>query len=1756
MKHIQRLSALLLTLVILVGLLAPAAQAAVGNIALPTADCEEVVFDYGKTVSVPIATIQKHITLINSITVSGFVGITLTGSNSQILTAAPSGVYCTNADTDKSVTTAQGTLVRTSTDLQYTPTEFQDQITRVYAVFSLSGSDNAKYILVEVRFIPAAMMYYEAEDFASEINTYDTTDGGATNTAWRTVNDSTGYGNTTQSADYVGETNFSPSYDKKHIAAGAFFSDFDGTGNANRYSLDPVYESVTTGTLGNFDNANYWTGSGSDSVNTDSGLYTMTLAANSTTHFMQTTTNKGNVTSSPLSLRPTHDDIFEIRFKLSDVSCTSTPILNLHIATASSANVNRSKSYTLNTDQVNNGDFITINGKMMDFGNYRAATMVYSIRIELTGMQSISGSKLIVDYIYLGPQEGVLLPITAAENGLYFGFEGGITHTDPKSTKAVASADYSSRSNWYTDGASTLTVGSGVAKLVDKITDQDTKYSYNFLQPAPDGDDGKDITYTCTGDDIFVICFKTTKVGRIVSGNNSKAKIRLEYRTSKSDTIVDAKAPGANFTLEESKSDYIIKTFKLGLDEGTVLKTIRPTFYFVQECTFSIDYFYLVPNDTYTDNNADNKYFIDFTRTMNERVHTTRNAYGHQRLTYYDSDGIWTYNSGYVEEPSISSGCLVIKDANTTSLAGNYRDSIYARLKNLHLDPDKPHYLQIRMRIDPVTSGGKVTKGTGNPNFYLSYYVQGKNDGDKKEGAYNSTSVSINLDDRVSKGWFTINFKIGNNTEFNAAATDPQKWLVDIAPVLAGTQGAKLTIDYIYIGVPVVSNPGTNGNPTADHLYFGFRNNISDKTYDKTTHVYHSNNIYGGYNFDTAGNGGNWATNTEASASAKDYTITNGDLGLLSLNVQANKPAYNIHGPYLFTTNKNGSYGANNKDLVALRYHPQENSVFQIRFRLNGCTVQSGQVPKLVFLFNGYDAANTFKYYGNYTYNERYFVPTEDFQTITIPLSSDFCNMAIITNIGMRFQYIQNGKVDIDYIYIGPISNTDPTYGNDSSYADDAKLSNAKSLLAEGKGVRLDPTQEQLDAGTYTPAKAYTETIFSFKGTGFDIISRTGPAQGAIRVSIYDAPNANTLTIDNLVKSMTVNNKGDRELYQIPVVSVQGLTYGTYYVKIAVNKEVTYGHPALDRGKEFYFDALRIYDPLNVYGSSPSADQVIARVAYNDHNEFFSFIKEIREQLLSVSDFSKVTFDSSTSGAIFVDSTSATDLTVKDYNKIGPKNEVYLAPGQAIAFKLTLDTTTNKPPFSIDIGAKSILGDATTLSAGFVTTVDTSATGLAALSDIKQNISTSTAMYYPLNLRHLNHTANNYLVIYNSYTGDNTTEHILSITDLKICYRNSTNADIPKDDDVTPDASEVVPNDVDLGEKPAMRTPEVAEEYYDTTSFEVDAMTLTAAEVFIESLIETPLDPDPIELDGLRISHSLDLASDISLNYAIPVSALEEYDSFRLEITVPKYEARTFVGFTTQTPEPVEKNGYYYFTVDGLTAVNMMDELEATLYTVKGNQLYYTPTDVYSIATYAFSQLGKEGASPALKTLCADLLLYGSKAQTYKYYRTDTLAEEWMDEKELSNCTDPETVTFGNNNIVLEDLEAPSVVWMGKTLTLESRVGIRYIFDVQNYAGDVSDLTLRLIYVDHSGEEKIVTLTDPTLYREDRAWYSFDYYGLLAAELRTVVDAQVMEGKAPVSCTLRYSPDTYGNNKTGDLGILCRALFAYSDSAKAYFETK
>ena len=309
------------------------------------------------------------------------------------------------------------------------------------------------------------------------------------------------------------------------------------------------------------------------------------------------------------------------------------------------------------------------------------------------------------------------------------------------------------------------------------------------------------------------------------------------------------------------------------------------------------------------------------------------------------------------------------------------------------------------------------------------------------------------------------------------------------------------------------------------------------------------------------------------------------------------------------------------------------------------------------------------------------------------------------------------------------------------------------------------------------------------------------------------------------------------------------------------------------------------------------------------------------------------------------------------------------------------------------------------------------------------------------------------------------------------------------------------------------------------------------------------------EVDSsIKILHTLNLASDISINYVVDAASLAAYDIFYLECTLPVYSGNVQTGTKTVTVYPLKNGNYYYFTLTGVTAVQIGDMVDAVLHMEKGGVESVSATDSYSVASYAYSQLSKTNASATLKTLCADLLRYGSAAQTFKGYRTDALADQAMTAEEKAYLSDVSAVEFGNNNAVLNDLAAPSVTWAGKGLNLESKVVIRFIFDASAYTGSVNDLVLKLSYVNYKGETVNAEIPAPVIYNSAKNQYAFDFDGLLAAELRTVVTAAVYAGNTQISASTTYSADSYGNGRTGNLGALCKALVAYSDSALAYFK--
>lgn len=297
----------------------------------------------------------------------------------------------------------------------------------------------------------------------------------------------------------------------------------------------------------------------------------------------------------------------------------------------------------------------------------------------------------------------------------------------------------------------------------------------------------------------------------------------------------------------------------------------------------------------------------------------------------------------------------------------------------------------------------------------------------------------------------------------------------------------------------------------------------------------------------------------------------------------------------------------------------------------------------------------------------------------------------------------------------------DAVYGYDAAYADSTKLSMGSAQMVTVKSEMY----EKNDTTTTWPTATFT-----FKGTGFDVISLTNNKSGSISVKVY-AVNSNgteTQVKGTLVNNYygyelkdgawTVNSNADT-LYQIPVIKIGDLDYGTYKVVITA----AYAPYADTNGKNqysFWLDAIRVYDPMG----KDNGD-------YAQDGEGYPQYIKLHDALVK---------NGAQSNALFID--GGVNAKVDTYKSFGPNNEVYLATGQAITF--TVPGGDNIA--SIQIGAKAPNGKA----AQMVVTGGT---------DLNQTLNTATEMYYEISK------------VGDSFTITNMGEGLLSLTNLKITFK-------------------------------------------------------------------------------------------------------------------------------------------------------------------------------------------------------------------------------------------------------------------------------------------------------------------------------------------------------------------------------------------------
>ncbi len=300
-------------------------------------------------------------------------------------------------------------------------------------------------------------------------------------------------------------------------------------------------------------------------------------------------------------------------------------------------------------------------------------------------------------------------------------------------------------------------------------------------------------------------------------------------------------------------------------------------------------------------------------------------------------------------------------------------------------------------------------------------------------------------------------------------------------------------------------------------------------------------------------------------------------------------------------------------------------------------------------------------------------------------------------------------------------------YGTDDAYAD-------STTFSMGSAHKVTVTKAMFEtwkADANKQLSDWPQATFTFKGTGFDIISLTDNTSGAIYVDIYKG----TDTSKDAVVGYVVNNyygysydketdtwtpapsaSSNNALYQIPVIKAKGLEYGEYTVVVTCVYSNFYDKTG--KGEySFWLDAIRVYDPLGKDNEN-----------YVKDKEGYPQFIELSEQLRK----------SNFNGLVFIDGKEEAEIT--DYKNYGPNHEVYLAKGQALAFSLSnLNNVA-----SVQLALKAVNGPVSYTINGEAKTVDTATDMYYDITDVAKNGGT--------------------VVITN--TGDN----ILSLTNVKVTF--------------------------------------------------------------------------------------------------------------------------------------------------------------------------------------------------------------------------------------------------------------------------------------------------------------------------------------------------------------------------------------------------
>ncbi len=262
----------------------------------------------------------------------------------------------------------------------------------------------------------------------------------------------------------------------------------------------------------------------------------------------------------------------------------------------------------------------------------------------------------------------------------------------------------------------------------------------------------------------------------------------------------------------------------------------------------------------------------------------------------------------------------------------------------------------------------------------------------------------------------------------------------------------------------------------------------------------------------------------------------------------------------------------------------------------------------------------------------------------------------------------------------------------------------------------------------------------------------------------------------------------------------------------------------------------------------------------------------------------------------------------------------------------------------------------------------------------------------------------------------------------------------------------------------------------------------------------------------------------------------------------------TFNGRDETVAAYTEKDLGYIFDFRGVCPQQMGDIIGIELHAIyQGEEIVYTTS--YSAGKYLYALLGQYAPendttvyAEKLRTLAADLLLYGTASQNYMGYRTESPVSARMTETQLGWATQAAPEYTDVRNAKYAAISAPSVSWKSITLRLDNNLNYKI-----RLSSDEDVSTLRLA-VDRGSVRK--TEIRGSDFVDEGGYYTAVIPGISLSEIRDTFLFTVYSGDEAVSNTLSYSVTSYAyskrNTEDGKLADIVEKIVKCGDSALAF----